>query len=110
MPIRPIRSRWIVADCLQYRKGISRLEALHEPDCTTETRVIAETSSAERNSKGGSVDTARRKKMLRLREDLSNIEEDWLRGESGFSVEEVVDMMEQAINRLRTGLSGEQSL
>ena len=56
------------------------------------------------------MDTARSKKMLRLREDLSNIEEDWLRGESGFSVEEVVDMMEQAINRLRTGLSGEQSL
>ena len=94
----------------QYRKGISRLEALHEPDCTAEARAIAETGSAESNSKEGSVDTARHEKMLRLREELSSIEEDWLRGESGFSVEEVVDMMEQAINRLRTELSGEQSL
>ena len=44
--------------------------------------------------------------MLRLREELSSIEEDWLRGEPGFSVEEVLDRMEQAIN---TGLADEQS-
>ncbi len=36
-------------------------------------------------------------KMLRLREELSNIEEDWLRGEPGFSVDEAASMMRRAM-------------
>lgn len=43
--------------------------------------------------------TSQNVKMLRLREELSNIEEDWLRGEPGFSVDEVLDMMCWAISR-----------
>ena len=41
--------------------------------------------------------TSQNVKMLRLREELSNIEEDWLRGEPGFSVDEAVNMMRQAM-------------
>jgi len=39
----------------------------------------------------------RREKMLRLREELLAVEEDRLRGSKGYSVQEVTDMMRNAI-------------
>lgn len=92
-----------MAQISRCRAAISRLEAIHDPDHKTETRAITEFGSIESN---GDSDHLRHEKMLRLREELSSIEEDWLRGEPGFSVEEVLDRMEQAIN---TGLADEQS-
>lgn len=44
---------------------------------------------------------SRREKMLQLREELLGIEEDRLRGEPGYSIDEVVDMMRQAITEVR---------
>lgn len=44
---------------------------------------------------------SRREKMLKLREELPAIEEDRLRGESGYSVNEVADMMQQAIKEAK---------
>lgn len=96
-----------MAQISRYRAAISRLEAIHDPDDKTETRAITEFGPIESN---GDSDDLQHEKMLKLRAKLSSVEQEWLRGEPGFSVEEVVDMMEQAINRLRTGLSDEQSL
>ena len=83
--------------------AISRLEAIHDPDHKTETRGTVGPGSAENNEDS---DDLRHAKLLRLREELSSLEQEWLRGAPGFSVEEVVDIMEQAIN---TGLADEQS-
>lgn len=95
-----------MAQISRYRAAISRLEAIHDPDHKTEARAITEFTPIESN---GDSDDLRHGKMLRLREELSNLEQEWLQGAPGFSVEEVVDMMEQAINRLRTGPADEQS-
>ncbi len=40
----------------------------------------------------------RREKMLKLREELLAAEEDRLRGESGYSIDEVAEMMKLAID------------
>ena len=95
-----------MAQISRYRAAISRLEAIHDPDHKTEARAITEFTPIESN---GDSDDLRHGKMLRLREELSNLEQEWLHGAPGFSVEEVVDMMEQAIYRLRTGPADEQS-
>ncbi len=39
----------------------------------------------------------RREKMLKLREDLLSVEEDRLHGNSGYSIDEVTNMMRNAI-------------
>jgi len=46
---------------------------------------------------------ARRESMLKLREQLISSEEDRLAGNTGFSVEEVADMMRNAIKEVRDG-------
>lgn len=43
----------------------------------------------------------RREKMLKLREELLAVEEDRLRGEPDYSVDETVSMMEKAITEVR---------
>ena len=43
----------------------------------------------------------RREKMLRLREELLLVEEDRLRGENGYSIREVTEMMRRAINEAK---------
>lgn len=43
----------------------------------------------------------RREKMLKLREELLAVEEDRLHGAKDYSVDEVADMMEQAIDEVR---------
>jgi prevent-host-death family protein len=48
---------------------------------------------------------SRREKMLKLREELLAVEEDRLRGEAGYSVNEVADMMQQAIKEAKRGIS-----
>ena len=92
-----------MAQISRCRAAISRLEAIHDPDHKTETRGTVGPGSAENNEDS---DDLRHAKLLRLREELSSLEQEWLRGAPGFSVEEVVDIMEQAIN---TGLADEQS-
>ena len=44
---------------------------------------------------------ARRKKMLKLREELLDIEEDRLHGAPDYSVDEVTAMMERAVTEVR---------
>ena len=44
---------------------------------------------------------SRREKMLKLREELLNVEEARLRGERDFSAEEVAAMMEKAVVEVR---------
>lgn len=44
---------------------------------------------------------ARREKMLKLREELLNVEEDRLHGAKDYTVDEVAAMMEQAIKEVR---------
>lgn len=46
---------------------------------------------------------AKRESILRLRENLVAVEEDRLRGEQGYSIDEVVSMMEQAIKEVFNG-------
>ena len=46
---------------------------------------------------------ARRESMLKLREQLISSEEDRLAGNTGFSAEEVADMMRNAIKEVRDG-------
>lgn len=41
----------------------------------------------------------RREKMLKLREELISVQEDRLRGNEGYSVHEVTDMMRNAIRK-----------
>lgn len=43
----------------------------------------------------------RREKMLKLREELLDIEEDRLHGTPGYSVDEVTAMMERAVTEVR---------
>lgn len=43
----------------------------------------------------------RREKMLSLREELLLVEEDRLRGETGYSIREVTEMMRRAINEAK---------
>lgn len=43
----------------------------------------------------------RREKMLKLREELLNVEEDRLHGAKDYTVDEVAAMMEQAIEEVR---------
>ncbi len=43
----------------------------------------------------------RREKMLRLREELLLVEEDRLRGETGYSIREVTEMMRRVINEAK---------
>jgi len=47
---------------------------------------------------------SRREKMLKLREELLVVEEDRLRGDTGYSVNEVADMMRQAIKEAKRGI------
>ncbi len=44
----------------------------------------------------------RREKMLRLREELLLVEEDRLRGDTGYSIQEVTEMMRRAINEAKS--------
>ena len=44
---------------------------------------------------------ARREKMLKLREELLDIEEDRLHGAPDYSVDEVTAMMERAVTEVR---------
>lgn len=44
---------------------------------------------------------ARREKMLKLREELLDIEEDRLHGAPDYSVDEVASMMERAVTEVR---------
>jgi len=46
---------------------------------------------------------ARRESMLRLREQLVKSEEDRQAGNSGYSIEEVANMMRQAISEVTNG-------
>lgn len=43
----------------------------------------------------------RREKMLRLREELLLVEEDRLRGDTGYSIQEVTEMMRRAISEAK---------
>ena len=43
----------------------------------------------------------RREKMLRLREELLLVEEDRLRRDTGYSIQEVTEMMRRAINEAK---------
>lgn len=43
---------------------------------------------------------AKREKMLHLREELLAVEEDRLHGSTGYSIEEVADLMNQAIEEV----------
>jgi prevent-host-death family protein len=45
----------------------------------------------------------KRESMLRLRENLVAVEEERLRGEQGYSIDEVVSMVEQAIKEVFNG-------
>lgn len=45
----------------------------------------------------------RREKMLKLREDLLEVEEGRLRGDTGYSVEATADMMRRAIQEASRG-------
>lgn len=45
----------------------------------------------------------RRESMLKLREELLAVEEDRLRGDAGYSAEDVADMMRAAIREVRRG-------
>ncbi len=45
-----------------------------------------------------------REKMLKLREDLLTVEEGRLSGETGYSVNEVADMMQKAIEGAKRGI------
>ena len=66
-----------MAQISRYRTAISRLETIHDPDHKTETRATVEPGSAESNEDS---DDLRHAKMLRLREELSNLEQEWLQG------------------------------
>ncbi len=43
----------------------------------------------------------RREKMLKLREDLLRVEEERLHGAKDYTLEEVISMMEDAVNEVR---------
>ncbi|MHC1771281.1 MAG: type II toxin-antitoxin system Phd/YefM family antitoxin [Flexilinea sp.] len=52
------------------------------------------------------VSFVRREKMLALREELLAVEEDRLRGDAGYTIDEVTAMMRGAVRETRRGSAG----
>jgi PHD/YefM family antitoxin component YafN of YafNO toxin-antitoxin module len=52
------------------------------------------------------VSFVRREKMLALREELLAVEEDRLRGDAGYTIDEVTTMMRGAVREARRGSAG----